>query len=461
MKVFIRIIFAAVLMALMTVTPVLAAGTVILGTEPVVAISPNPTAPYVSPSDGVSPNADGTTAYTLTEPGITVNIPNDLYVFTRNMTPDNTNPAAFGLNAQDFINYFQAHDTYLNAISSQVSYELHVTMVETPDVQKVNDFNRLTDSELTSFIQNSSSLYQIADGKYGVTETYTGNKGSIFLRSDFSIHNSAGNETYGLQYFTIHDGKAINVYLTTYSTDKVAELTPMLTHVVESTVFAKETVLAPQQSPSAQPSAVVQPSANAQPSTGAQTSTGALPSTGVLPSADASSGPVIQLISGLLGLIGKPGFPLLGIYLAATFVLVTFPMLIYRFAIRKSPLGRGRAAIVAAAWGLIIAAVGVAYFMFFKGNIVVEAGVILWSVVNYFVLTRQAREKKEEESASGLYPIILADQIEKRQMSTISNMTVNKTCKNCFAVNLATSKVCFYCGAKLEDDDEEIIKFKG
>jgi hypothetical protein len=113
--------------------------------------------------------------------------------------------------------------------------------------------------------------------------------------------------------------------------------------------------------------------------------------------------------------------------------------------------------------GLVFAALGAAFYLFLKGSVVILACVVLWAVVNFFILTigkeREFREKESEtETPKGLYPIIMAEENEKKQTAPTtqsSNMTVNKTCKNCFAVNLATSKVCFYCGAKLEDDEAE------
>ena len=467
MKSVIRIITVIIMLALMAASPAMAA-----------AASP---APYISPTAGVSPNPDGATAFTLNELGMTVNIPNDLYVFTRDMTPQNTNPAAFGLKNEYFDIYFKQHDVYLNAVADQVSYEINISMVSPPGVQSISDFNRLSENDLKTFMQSQIVVYQVATYQYGTPEIYTGNAGAKFIKNDIVIDNPNGNKTYGVRYFTIHDGKGIGIELTTYSTANIALLMPMLTKLLDNATFAKDTVQPA--SPSALPSASAgssasaqagtsasKPSASLQPSTGTQSSAkpsasaSVVPSAAVKPSTSAapSSGTVLGAASGLFGFLGDNEYLQYGVLLLVTFILMTVPMLIYRFAVRKEPLNKGKGALVAGIDGLVFAALGVAYFLFLKGSLAILACVVLWAVVNFLILTlgrtagreREISEAKEPETPKGLYPIILAEEAEKRQTAQSSNMTVNKTCKNCFAVNLATSKICFYCGAKLEEDED-------
>jgi hypothetical protein len=445
MKSVIRSILAVIMLALIVSATLVPAAAAQTGQGPAAGggLSSAPSVVLTSAVAAASGSGD-TTAWTIDELGISVNIPNYLYVLSRNMAVDDPTPAVFGLDRDAVIKYFKEHDIYLNAIAAKVIYEINITMYQPPEAQKIWNLDTLTDEDADALIQDSAALYRIVGYKYGASEIYTGNPGEKFIKSDFTI----GDNTFGTQFFTVRDGKAINIVLTSYSEKLLEQQTPMVTKIVDTLTFTKPAAPSPSASPSAQTSPSASPSSAAVTSSGAVTSPSVPQSPSAAPSADSQKGAAGGILAGL-----SPYIPY-AVILAATFVLLTVPMLIYRFAVLKHRLPRGKALKIAGLYGLAFAVVAAAYIFFFKGSILAVAGVVLWSVVNFFILSCGKGETEDADDSLGLYPMILTEtRTEKKQTGPDANPAVNKICKNCFAVNLATSKICFYCGAKLEDDE--------
>lgn len=388
-------------------------------------------------------NSSQGTAYTINELGMSMNIPSDLYVFTRDIASDDPNPSHFDLTREEFINYFNINNIYLNAVSEEVTYEIVIYMVKNTD-QNVSDFTEYSDTELQVLLEDLSSTYEMNGVTYDNSVIYTGNPQVKFIKSSFQKANG-DKPAYGLQYFTVYDGKEINITLDSYDKTVTPDREAMISKVIDSITLIKKSA----------------PIENAG-------ITGALNA--------ASTG----YRAGITGFVGTDFDSLSGIALIwlllfdiiATFVLFTLPMFVYRYLVIKEPLLKQRAKKIAIIYGLAGGVIVGAYIVF-SLNVFLAIGVFLWSYVNYLVLSKggvkqyipfkSAKPAKPFKPAKPLKPakpkktstVKITPEPDEKVGTPSSPLSVSKTCKNCFAVNLADSKTCFYCGAQMDRDEKE------
>ena len=139
------------------------------------------------------------------------------------------------------------------------------------------------------------------------------------------------------------------------------------------------------------------------------------------------------------------------IYLAVTLAVVTLPVAIYRYFIRRYPVTKKASVLIALTYG-VVCCIAAAVYSHFTEHYYLMIGVILWSFVNYFILS-SGRDyyypdttpppAKHDKPALG----------KKGDRSEMSDIIMSKQCQKCLAVNLADSEECFYCGAKLDDEE--------
>jgi len=151
--------------------------------------------------------------YILREPGMSMEISNDFVVFTRDMDANDPILAEHGL-TKDYIETFMlAGDIYLNAWDSDISHEIIVTMTEST----LDDYHLLSDTMLTSLF--TSFPEELATS--GITlldANLYQHKQAKFYKMYFSKPND-GATSYGLQYHTVYDGKAIYITMHSYNSD--------------------------------------------------------------------------------------------------------------------------------------------------------------------------------------------------------------------------------------------------
>ena len=149
--------------------------------------------------------------YELKELGLTVSMPSDYVVFTRNISANDPNLSAYGLTKDGLSSLMLERNIYLNGWDEDVTQEIIITMIDSPLV----DFNLYSDTTLTTMATSFESEY----ANMGVTviksEIYQHSQAK-FLKIYISQPN--GDSTaYGLQYHTVYADKAINITLQSYS----------------------------------------------------------------------------------------------------------------------------------------------------------------------------------------------------------------------------------------------------
>ena len=176
--------------------------------------------------------ASGT--YELDELGMSIEIPSDHVVFTRDIKSDDPNLSAYGLTKDGLSSLMLERGIYLNAWDKDVNYEIIVTMAESP----FEDYNQFSDTVL--------------NGLVSALETEYAAMGITLIRSELYRHSQAkfakiyisqpnGGETaYGVQYNTVYDGKAINITLQSYSGQIDSSKEAIIQKIVDTVHFDGE-----------------------------------------------------------------------------------------------------------------------------------------------------------------------------------------------------------------------------
>lgn len=152
-----------------------------------------------------------TTTYELDALDMSIDIPDDYVVFTRDMSADDPTYAQFGLSKEEMGEILEESKAYLDAVMPDVSHEIVVTM---EDNSPLEDFGQLSDTSLSAI----ASMLQDAAEDYGITyvrsEIYQ-HEQVKFIRL-YSSHPNNDQTVYTLQYYTVCNGQAINISMHSY-----------------------------------------------------------------------------------------------------------------------------------------------------------------------------------------------------------------------------------------------------
>ena len=171
--------------------------------------------------------------YQLAELGMSIDIPTEYVVFTRDITDNDPNLSAYGLCKSDLLSLMKSRNIYLNAWDKDVNFEIIVTMIES----KINDFNLMSDTVLNTLASSFKSAYidrGITVEKY---EIYQHDQAK-FIKVYINQPNGA-DKVYGLQYYTVYDNKAINVTMQSYSGKINSDKETILKSIVSTVHFDK------------------------------------------------------------------------------------------------------------------------------------------------------------------------------------------------------------------------------
>lgn len=172
--------------------------------------------------------------YRLDELGLSIDIPSDYVVFTRDIADDDPNLSVYGLNKNDMSDLMESRNLYLDAWDTYVNFEITVTMTDI----SISDFNLISDTTLNFLASSFTEEY----ASYGITidtcEIYQHDQAK-FLKIYQSKPDGA-NIVYGLQYYTVYDHKAINITMLSYSGAIDSEKGSILASIVKTVHFDQE-----------------------------------------------------------------------------------------------------------------------------------------------------------------------------------------------------------------------------
>ena len=108
-------------------------------------------------SFGISVSAASNT-YELAELDLSINIPSQYSVITRNTSASDPIFGQLGTTKSELLSHFQSSGIYLNAVSTSVNEEIVVTMVE----NIMSDFNLLSDTTISTLATTLINEYKKA-----------------------------------------------------------------------------------------------------------------------------------------------------------------------------------------------------------------------------------------------------------------------------------------------------------
>lgn len=179
---------------------------------------------------GIAQEAD---TYQLTEPELRLSLPAGYVVFTRDIDENDPNLALYGLTKESISTLMTQRHIYFNAWDQEISHEIIVTMTDSP----IDNMQQLSDTELADLQDSFAPEYEKAGITYLTSKVYE-HPQVTFLKIYISQFND-DNAVYGLQYYTIYEGKAINITLQSYSGEIDDAKEAIIKQIVDSAVFGK------------------------------------------------------------------------------------------------------------------------------------------------------------------------------------------------------------------------------
>ena len=196
--------------------------------------------------------------YTLNELDMTIDVPSDYIVFTRDMDIEDPQLALYGFGQDELdelVEYYKETNIFLDACSEDLNYELFVTMFTDDSLQELFDFNLFTDQELTEYAQILSSGFAAQGVNVLKIELLSPRHPQAKF---YKIYLSDSDQyQYRLQFYTIVNGKAINVYFD--AVDPVDEALESRVMEIVNTISFKNQPIA-ETSPSVNPETESTPS---------------------------------------------------------------------------------------------------------------------------------------------------------------------------------------------------------
>lgn len=187
----------------------------------------------------LSSNATAATddIYIIDELNMTISLPSNLVVFTRDFDESDPNIISSGIDVEYMRNLFEKSPIYLNAISTEPLYEIVVTMTTYSGSSDIYDFNQYTDTDLLGMAKELGSASQSSGITYIKTELNGRyNDQAKFVK--FLIKQPSQDQTvYGVQYYTIINGKAINITLHSYTGSITSDMESTISKIVKNTTF--------------------------------------------------------------------------------------------------------------------------------------------------------------------------------------------------------------------------------
>jgi len=173
--------------------------------------------------------ADNTTyTYDIEEMGVQISIPAEYYVITRGMQENDPVFRDLGIARSDMIQLFEENDIYLNGVPSSLNEEIVVTM--TPN--SINSFSALSDTFLRAMAAEMADYYPMLGIRIDKYEIYR-HPQVKFIKIYFYDNNGV----FGLQYYTIHNNKAMNFTMRSYEGNLSSRQEDVIQAIVDSLVF--------------------------------------------------------------------------------------------------------------------------------------------------------------------------------------------------------------------------------
>lgn len=180
-----------------------------------------------------SENTFDKTTFRIDELGLSVSIPSQYIVFSRNTKEDDPSLAMYGATKESLTTYFTSNNIYLNVIDNNDEFEIGITMTN----NTMADFSQMSDVFLTSFFPGFEETLKSNNITPLGMEIYKHKQTNFIVFNYHSKGDNGVSTVYGLQYYTIFDNKAINITLRAQSQAALSKNINVMKDIVDSTNF--------------------------------------------------------------------------------------------------------------------------------------------------------------------------------------------------------------------------------
>ena len=167
--------------------------------------------------------------YKLDELGLSVSLPSDYIVFTRDTSETDPNLSAYGYTKESLSSIMTSNNIYLYAWDDYIDYKIYINMEDS----SLEDFNLYSDKELSAMAE---SIVSGGGSSYIKSEIYQHDQTKflkIYMLSPYEDYR-----TYDIKYYTVYDGRAISITFCSFShINPSVEAT--FQSIVDSVVFDK------------------------------------------------------------------------------------------------------------------------------------------------------------------------------------------------------------------------------
>ncbi|MCH5212649.1 MAG: hypothetical protein J1G06_06520 [Oscillospiraceae bacterium] len=169
--------------------------------------------------------------YTINELGLSIKIPDNYAVVTRDINENDSSLKVFARTKDDMVSFMTARSIYLDAFDENTNNEIVITKTDNDFI----DLNYLSDDTLLDLIEEMKSEYEAVGITYIRSETY--DNGTMKFAKIYISQPNGSNTAYGLQYYTIYNKQAINITIHSYANLITQETEALMKNIVDSASF--------------------------------------------------------------------------------------------------------------------------------------------------------------------------------------------------------------------------------
>jgi len=179
----------------------------------------------------------GFTAYavsqTVTLPalGLDVTLPHDYEVITRDTPSDDPLFSMFGTTRDEMLAMFEERNIYLNALPSDATEEVVVTMIP----NAFRDLSSMDEAVLDAYMDEVVGEFETVGYTISARDYYE-HPQTLFVKL---YSSDAANTVHVLQYYTVHDYKAMNFTMRSYSGPITAAQEATIRQIVDSIRYSE------------------------------------------------------------------------------------------------------------------------------------------------------------------------------------------------------------------------------
>ena len=172
--------------------------------------------------------------YSFSDLDIEIEVPNELAVFTRNVTSADNNLQLIDATSDELLVMFEQHDIYLEAFPKNVLYEIVVS--GKPVSADVKDLDKLSDTERNQGLQAYREKCESVgtDEIFDVT-TYKNNSTIFYVANFKTVSNDV--TVFTKKYYTVMQGKEVNFTIQSKDIAVTDIEASQIKAIVDSTVF--------------------------------------------------------------------------------------------------------------------------------------------------------------------------------------------------------------------------------